>query len=260
MKEFYQEKLSGNKDQSVIRFGTVADVTPQIESENKIRKSEEKFRGLINSMTDGIVISGSDGKIEIVNKELERMTGYNRNDLIGKPIEILIPARFSEHKVHRNKYGENPYVRNMNTSNNLFVLRRDGSEFSADISLSPLKIGDEMTVTATIRDVSARKKTEKILQQYKHIVNRVPEHLSFLDTDYKFLAVNKAFLDAYSLSEDEIIGYTPEKLYGKEIYQQQKNKYYSKCLAGETINVKLWRRLAKYDGERFLDLCYTPYK
>jgi diguanylate cyclase (GGDEF)-like protein/PAS domain S-box-containing protein len=132
--------------------------------EETIRESDVKYRGLIETAPDGIVIINTDGFIEIVNKQLEISTGYKANELIGKRIEILIPERFINHEHHRNSYLSNPHARAMgDNGKDLYVRRKDGSEFPADISLSPLKLEKGTIVSATIRNISERKQTDELL-------------------------------------------------------------------------------------------------
>lgn len=131
----------------------------------KLQESEKKYRGLLETAPDGIAIVNSKGKIEIINLQLIAMTGYAQEDLIGKPIEVLIPERFNNHKQQRDKYLANPHVRMMGTDLELFVRRMDGSEFPAEISLSPFKTTDGLNVSASIRDISKRKISDEYLKK-----------------------------------------------------------------------------------------------
>ncbi len=131
-----------------------------------LRTSEERFRALIESAPDGLIISDNSGQIVLVNAQTERLLGYRREELIGRPIEILVPERVrARHPGLRRQYLASPEVRTMGTGMELAAVRKDGTEFPVDISLSPLRAPDGSTlVCSSLRDVTERKRMETELR------------------------------------------------------------------------------------------------
>ena len=142
----------------------IQDITGRKATEEKVRSSEERFRGLMESAPDAMVIVGARGRIVLVNRQTEQMFGYDRGELLGQPVEILIPEKFRpRHAAHRTGFIDDPKVRPMGAGLELFGVRRDGTEFPVEISLSPLETDEGRLVSAAIRDITERKRAESIV-------------------------------------------------------------------------------------------------
>ncbi len=142
------------------------DITELKHAEEALGKSEQMLRGIFEYAPDTMVVVGDNGHIEQVNMQVERMFGYHREELIGKPVEILIPERFKQwHVEHRAHYVSDPHLRPMGAGLVLHGRRKDGSEFPVEIMLSPVTDVSHKLVIAVIRDITRRQRNEKELHE-----------------------------------------------------------------------------------------------
>lgn len=152
-------------EEGALVIAAVRDVTHAKQAEKALRDRETRFRALLEAAPDAIVIADTHGRIELVNAQTERIFGFPRDQLIGQPIERLVPERFqARHVGHRQGYVEEPHVRAMGQGMDLYGRRADGSEFPVAISLSPVALADGALVIAAIRDVSERRRIEGEVQ------------------------------------------------------------------------------------------------
>ena len=128
----------------------------------------EEFRRALDAAPDAIVLVDRTGRMVLVNSETERLFGYPAPELVGQPIEVLVPARLrSAHSNHRDHYFGDPHRRPMGSGLELAGLRKDGTEFPVEVSLSPLEFGGQSLAMAAIRDISERRRLERMRREMR---------------------------------------------------------------------------------------------
>ncbi|MBF0288845.1 MAG: PAS domain S-box protein [SAR324 cluster bacterium] len=134
------------------------------------KQAEEKFRGILRSVPDAMVIIDETGKINLANNQAEQLFGYTRDELIGKPIEVLLPSHFRDsHVQHRKYYYKKPTVRPMGKQQDLYAQDKNGRRFAVEVSLGPIYTEEEIYVVSTVRDITARREVEQALQEAKEV-------------------------------------------------------------------------------------------
>jgi len=177
-------------------------------------KSERQSTDILDAIPDALVIVGEGGKVELVNREAERLFGYHSGELIGQTIEVLVPERFRHvHEAQRAKMAEGPYGRPMDAGLHFAGRRKDGTEFRADISLSPLETAEGTKTICAIRDVTrralaedARRRSEEL---FRGLLDAAPDAMVIVDTDGVIQIVNA--------QTQRMFGYTPAELRGQSV-------------------------------------------
>ena len=172
---------------------------------------EELAVGLLESAPDAIVIVDERGTVRIVNDQAEKLFRYKRSELIGEPVEILVPAeRRDMHAGHRRRYTAAPRTRPMGIGMDLVGQRKDGSRFPIEISLSPLRTEEGLLITSVIRDISERKRAETAMREserrYREFVEGTDDLVVRLDSEGRFVYLNR--------SSERILGLSPVECAG----------------------------------------------
>jgi len=173
---------------------------------SQARASEARFRALLEAVPDGVVITGLEGKIVYVNGQTEQLFGYGRAELIGQPVEILVPERLrAGHPAHRRAYGQEPRVRAMGAKQELYGRRRDGSELPIEVSLSPLQ-AEEQLVISSIRDITERRQSDELRFRMAAIVESSGDAIIGMTLEGVITSWNEAATRIFGYARDEILG------------------------------------------------------
>ncbi|WP_405411102.1 PAS domain S-box protein [Maribacter sp. Asnod1-A12] len=201
--------FTNEKDEIVEMIGTCQDIT-------EIKMAEKKFRGLLESAPDAMVIVNEKGRIQLINKQSEKLFGYAPEELFNKKVEVLIPARFTlKHSSYREGFFHTPKTRLMGDDKDLFALTKKGEEIPIQISLSPLHTEEGLLVSAAIRDISKQKIAEQKIIDAKESLEIVAQKLSHQNkqlADFTHITSHNlrapvanlnSLMEIYKLTEDE---------------------------------------------------------
>ncbi|HEX5338707.1 MAG TPA: EAL domain-containing protein [Gallionella sp.] len=186
-------------------------------SRERLRLTEEWYRGIVRSAPDGMVVVDPQGRIVLVNEPLERMFGYGEGELLGQPMEILLPAAVRGGHVAKREgfFADGHKGRPMDAVlDGLRACRKDGGEFPVDVSLSRLPEvgGREGAICAAIRDITVRKQAEQVLEETRNrlsgVLKTIPDLVWLKNADGVYLSCNHAFERFFGAKEADIVGKT----------------------------------------------------
>ncbi len=204
---------------------------------------------LLEAAPDAIVVVDESGRIRRVNEQVDALFGYRRDELVGEPVELLLPGRFRDaHASQRAAYVAQPRRRPMGEGRERFARRKDGTEFPVDISLAPLRTTEGLFVLATVRDVTERKRAEENLRLLQSAVENANDAIVITDADLdppgpRIHYVNPAYTRITGYAPEEVIGRSPRILQGPRTDSDVRARLgqalrQGKAFRGENVNYR----------------------
>ena len=223
-----------------------------------LQHREAQLTSLIEAAPDAFIVVGAAGLIQFVNQQTENLFGYPRIEMIGQPIEMLVPDRArSEHPKLRGSYGDRPLARPMR-GRNLSGRRKDGSEFSVDISLTPLDTSQGLLVAAAVRDATERKEAEA---RFESLLEAAPDAIVVANDKGIITVANNRATDLFGYSRDELLGQPVEMLVpqqNREGHPDRRSGYVAHpAVRPMGAGLQLWAE--RKDGSKFpVDISLSP--
>jgi PAS domain S-box-containing protein len=187
-------------------IGSCVDIT-------EIQRAEERFRLAVEASANAMVMTNQQDEIVMINTEAEKLFGYAREELLGKPFEMLIPARFrGGHAPYRAEFLAAPQAGSMRAAREFFALSKEGREISVEIGLSSIEAAEGLVLLTTIVDVTERKRAAEALEKerafLRQVIDNVPDFIFAKDAQGRFTLANRAVAAAYGTTVEKLIGKT----------------------------------------------------
>ncbi|MCF8278132.1 MAG: PAS domain S-box protein [Flavobacteriales bacterium] len=191
-----------------------SDITERVIREQEVRQTRKRFKDALNQAPDAVIIANDEGKIVFFSQQAEDYFGYKYEQVLGKPVEILIPDRYAHvHQHHRNGYAQKPERRAMGVMNNLIAKRKDGSEFPVDINLGPLNWDGSTGTMVMMRDITKRKVQEEEIRKLSMVASKINNGVFIGDGSFYPTWVNEGFLNQTGYTLKDIEGRLPYQIF-----------------------------------------------
>ena len=255
-----ESSLKSLPDESPVLRMTLTDITARRQAEMALRASIERYEAVTQSSNDAIVNTSSKGIIVAWNACAERVFGYSRAEIIGQPLVSLIPAYRRELHLSDIEHilaGEQNKL--LEGIVEMPALRKDGSEFEIDLSLTRWQVADGVYFTYTIRDITQRKSTEQTLRILSEVVRQSPEAIVITDPQGHIEFVNEAFSVHTGYSREEVIGQNPRLIKSEKTPPETYAAMWSALSRGESWRGEFYNQ--RKDGSLFAEFAVvTPIR
>ncbi len=252
------EELAGLREQVDLLERSLGVERPDQEA---LAEHAARFRSLFNGLNEPVFVhplkaEGFHGFIE-VNDTACRNYGYTREEFLRlSPLDITTPddARGKGSKTIRDKL-----LKDGHCTFEVTHLTRDGLQFPVEISSNTFRSQGRDVILTIARDITVRRQAEENRRRYEQIISATDDHMSFVDQDYIYQAVNDVYLKAHAMTRESIVGHTVAEVMGEEVFRTVIKENLDRALAGEEIRYSAWFDFVGI-GHRFADVSYKPVR
>jgi PAS domain S-box-containing protein len=223
---------------------TFLDITARRQAEKSARREGARLSGILELAVDAVVSVGEDQRIQIFNGGAEVIFGYTADEVIGKPIEMLLPVRTRQvHEKYMANFEQSGHPRRMGSARSeIMGLRKNGSEFPAEASVSRIEVGGEKLFTATLRDLTQRKEAEATLlrekAQAEEYLNIAGSLIMALDVDGRITLMNESARKTLEYENEEVVGKLWLETFAPEDEVSDRHQWYLDWLVGDGQEVE----------------------
>ncbi len=196
---------------STFVLASIVDITKRKRTEVEIRDREQRLSLIVEAAPNGFIMANQEGQMTVVNSQMELMFGYSREELIGQPIEILMPKRFRQlHVMHREGFAVNPEAKRMSRGRELVALHKNGVEFPIEVGLNAIHTPEGLMILAMVVDMTKLKQSqaaaEHLAKRNQLILESAAEGIFGIDTEGRATFINPAAAHMLGYEPDELIG------------------------------------------------------
>ncbi len=243
-----------------VRAVAIRNISQERQLFTDLQASENKFRALLENAPAGVAVVNGEGRITLANHNAEEMFGYDTNELIGQPIELLLPEAVRErHASYRSQYMENPETRRMGTGRDLLGSRKDGSSFLIEVGLSAVELEGGLAIMSFITDISERKQTEVLNQRLGQVLDSTSNEIYVADArSLRFIQANKGARQNLGYSLEELKQLTVDDISTSES-KEELEAMLQPLIAGETDAVIFEAVHQRKDGTLYIAELQSQY-
>lgn len=229
----------------------------RMEVHDQLRQREDEFRFLVEHAQDVVVRLDTKAQVLYASPSAEQLGGYSAAETIGTSIGAYFVDRNEARKTFREL---NAAVQQNEIRRVEFQFRRkDGSAIWVEAIAKPVRLdGERIELHVMLRDISERKRSEEVLQQYEQIISATVDSISLVDDLYRYIVVNDAYARQVDRTKEEIEGRTVAEIFGEQMFEEHIRPHIDRCLAGNEVHYHAWFTFASA-GRRYMDVQYLPY-
>ena len=235
------------------------DITRRKQAERALQDSEMRLANILDFSINAIIAVDIERRILLYNQGAERIFGYTADEMRGQLLDRLIPPRFLDgHANHMQVFAQSPdTAKRMNERGEIYGLRRDGTEFAAEASISRFMQNGEPIFTVMLQDITGQRQLESEARIYQAAVEASNELLIVLDRDYQYVIVNETYLRYHQMRREDVIGKSHMHIMGEEYFTAVIKPHLDKCLMGEAQHYETTYTYPQL-GKRHLLVSHSP--